>query len=315
MSARPHDGMHPRHWALVYDDADRFAAGVGAFVREGVDRGERVLAALTREKAAWLREELGEDREMVEFADAGELYARPGPMLTAVVEYLRRHAAPGRGRVRVVAEQALATRAPADTRAYLRYEAASNVVYQRFAASVLCPYDAHLLPDAVVEDALRTHPEVLDATGPRRSDAFLDPRDFIRGRERVEAAPPGAPVQELERLEDIPVARRLAGEYAGAAGLSRATIEDMLVAVSEVATNALVHGQAPRCMWIYLRHDALVCHVHDGGPGLPDPLLGYLPPDSGVHEGRGLWLAHHFCDIVEVAADRSGTHVYLRMRL
>jgi hypothetical protein len=33
---------------------------------------------------------------------------------------------------------------------------------------------------------------------------------------------------------------------------------------------------------------------------------------AGVHAGHGLWLAHHFCDILEIAGSPSGTHVYLR---
>jgi anti-sigma regulatory factor (Ser/Thr protein kinase) len=216
--------------------------------------------------------------------------------------------------VRVVAEQPPWARSAAGTRAYMRYEAASNVAYRRYAASVLCPYDALRLPASTIEDALRTHPEVLEAGGPRPSGAFVDPREFIRERRRLEAAPPGAPVHELGQPGDVAIARRRAGEYAQAAGLPRMRIEDLTLAVSEVATNALIHGHAPRRMWIYIREDALVCHFYDSGPGPPDPLIGYLPPDA-AHEGRGLWLAHRFCDIVEVAADASGTHVYLRMSL
>ena len=308
-----HDGPRSRHRALIYDDAPQFMSNVGAFLRDGVRDRDRMLAAVTPEKAGWLREDLGDDAGAIDFADSAALYERHGPMLTAVIDYLARHSAPSQNRVRVVAEQPPATRSPADTRAYMRYEAASNVAYGRYAASVLCPYDARRLPADVIEDALRTHPEVYEADGPRPSDAFADPRDFIRERQRVEAAPPGAPVHELDRPEDVAIARRRAGEYAQAAGLPQLTCEDLTVAVSEVATNALLHGRAPRCMWIYVREDALVCHIHDSGPGPSDPLIGYLPADIGAHEGHGLWLAHHFCDIVEIAADRSGTHVYLRM--
>jgi hypothetical protein len=31
--------------------------------------------------------------------------------------------------------------------------------------------------------------------------------------------------------------------------------------------------------------------------------------------GRGLWLAHQLCDVVEIAGDRAGTDVQLRLKV
>jgi anti-sigma regulatory factor (Ser/Thr protein kinase) len=102
---------------------------------------------------------------------------------------------------------------------------------------------------------------------------------------------------------------------AEAAAVPREAIDDLELAVSEVATNALVHGGSPRLMWCYAQDDELVCQVHDAGPGPADPLVGYLPPDLNGLRGRGLWLAHQLCDVVEIAGGGSGTDVYLALRV
>jgi anti-sigma regulatory factor (Ser/Thr protein kinase) len=304
-----------KHRALVYRDADRFIDAVGAFVRDGVERGESVLTALSAEKLDWLRHDLGADAPAVDFADERALYERHGPMLASVLDYLERHGTPGGGRVRIVAEQALALRDPADVRAYMRYEAASNVAYARFDANVLCPYDAASLPDAIVRDALRTHPEVLDDGAPRPSERYVDPRSFVRERAVVERVPAGVTPIALELPDDVAGARAFARAHAEAAGAPTEAIEDLELAVSEVATNALVHGRGPRLVWCYVDHGDLVCRVHDAGPGPADPLQGYLPPDIRRLRGRGLWLAHQLCDIVEIAGDRAGTDVQLRLKV
>jgi anti-sigma regulatory factor (Ser/Thr protein kinase) len=302
-----------RHRALVYEHADRFVEVVTAFVVAGVRAGDRTLVAATGEKLDWLRETLGDAAPAVQFADAGALYARHGPMFATVVDFMARHGTGGS--VRIVAEQALANRTPADARAYMGYEAAANVAYRPFAASVLCPYDAGRLPEHVIRDALRTHPEILDGERERRNAAFVDPRQFLRERMRVEPRAADARAFRLERLADVAPARRQVAALARAAGVAGARMDDLKVAVGEIATNALLHGQAPAHLWSYVRDDAFVCHIHDGGRGLADPLVGYLVPALEARGGRGVWLAHQLCDSVEAAADDTGTHIYLRFAL
>jgi anti-sigma regulatory factor (Ser/Thr protein kinase) len=309
------DHLAASHGALVYHDPDGFVEGVDAFVRHGLRGGDQVLAIVTHEKAGWLREQLGSDADAIEFVDADLFYDRHGPMFSRLLGYLERHGVPGRGRVRIVAEQALALREAADVRAYMRYEAASNFAYSRFDASVLCPYDAARLPDEILRAALNTHPEILENGRSRRSGSFMDPRSFLRQSVRDRAAPTGIAPCRLERPEDIASARALVRGQAQAAGLAGQGVEDLMIAVSEVATNAFRHGEAPRRLWSYVEDGHFVCKVTDAGSGLPDPLAGYFPPDRQRLDRRGLWLAHQLCDIVEVACDTTGTDVCLHMRL
>ena len=116
----------------------------------------------------------------------------------------------------------------------LGYEAAANVAYRPFAASVLCPYDAGRLPEHIVRDALRTHPEILVGEQVRPNAAFVDPRQFLREHMRVEPAPPGACALTLERLEDVAPARGQVAALALASGVASARIDDVKVSVGEI---------------------------------------------------------------------------------
>jgi anti-sigma regulatory factor (Ser/Thr protein kinase) len=306
----------PEHRALIYHDPAQFTAGVGAFARDGLEHGEHVLAVLTAERQDWLREELGaQAAAAVDFADAGGVYERHGPMFETVLGHLQRHAAPGHRRLRIVAEQALALRHPVDVRAYLRYEAASNVAYERFDAAVLCPYDAGRLPAEILDAALQTHPEVLEDGRARRSERFADPRAFVRKGVRAEPLPAGTASLALEGPDDLAIARSFTRAQARAAGLPEETVEDLTVAVGEITVNALIHGEPPRTLWGYVEDGHLVCRVRDAGSGLPEPLAGYLPPDRRRFHGRGLWLAHQLCDSVEIVSDGACTDIFLRTRL
>jgi anti-sigma regulatory factor (Ser/Thr protein kinase) len=314
VNERPDPGS-TAHSALLYRTPTRFVEGVASFVREGLQAGDRVLAAVTHEKVDWLREELGSDTDAVDFADATTMYERPGPMFATMMDYIGRHAPLGEGRVRIVAEQALSIRDPADVRAYMRYEAASNLAYGRFGSSVLCPYDAERLPEEILHAALRTHPQVIENSRPSRSHLFTEPRSFVRQYVRDRPAPIGTAPFRLERPEDIAGARALVRAQARAHGLAGQAVEDLSVGVSEVATNALIHGGAPRRLWSYVEDGHLVCQVRDAGSGLPDPLAGYFAPDPGRLGGCGLWVAHQLCDVVEIASSTTHTNVYLHMRL
>ena len=184
------------HRALLYTDEPEFRAAVGAFVREGLDRREPILAAVPAGQLAWLRGELGGDVPAVEFADAASFYRRQGQATRATLDWLRRYASDGQ-RVRVVAEQAVSRRTPAEAADYLRMEAAANVVYQPFPVSVLCPYDVSVLPGDLRPGVEQTHPELLQGDRVVPSPVFADPRIFIRDFSAVVGA---AADRRIDRL-------------------------------------------------------------------------------------------------------------------
>src|SRR3954454_1055956 len=197
----------------------------------------------------------------------------------------------------------------------MRYEAAANVAYEPYDVCALCPYDSSRLPDAVLQSARQTHPQTLVGSTTEPSPTFADPRAFVRRHSEIERPPADALELPLESTDDIAPARERVAQLAATAGLASSRTEELTVALSEVAANALAHGAAPRRLRVYTSDGAVVCHVHDAGQGPADPLAGYLLPDPMGLGGRGLWLAHQLCDIVEASCDQAGAQVSLRVSL
>jgi anti-sigma regulatory factor (Ser/Thr protein kinase) len=88
----------------------------------------------------------------------------------------------------------------------------------------------------------------------------------------------------------------------------------LLFAVSEAVLNAHLHGQRPITVKAWTGPDRIVVHVHDNGPGPPDPLTGLIPAPGGTAgTGLGLWLSHQFTNIdIALLAAADGFTVRLR---
>ena len=300
------------HTALVYGGEDQFADSVGAYLREGVARDERVMAVVPPGKLDRLHDDLGADAQLVEFVDARDGYRPQWNVFRAVLETLAQQ--PGR-RLRVVAEQDLAARSQAEVRDYQRLEAMANVVFRDHPLTLLCPYDSHSLSSELFDISRQTHSAVMDGTGCRPNEQFADPAAILQGLATVTPAPAGAVVLRCDGPADVSEARRIVRDHGTRAGLDADTIDDLALAVTEVLTNALTHGQAPWRLHLYDGGATWVCHVHDSGAGPGDPFTGFAPPAVPSDHGYGLWLARQLCDAVDVDVDATGTHVRLHARL
>jgi serine/threonine-protein kinase RsbW len=101
-------------------------------------------------------------------------------------------------------------------------------------------------------------------------------------------------------LGDLPVIRRVVESAAFEAGLSAARVGEMVLAVNEVATNAVIHGRPPARLRVWKADGEIVFEVSDAGEGIADALAGHLRPPPRALSGRGLWLARLLSDAVEV---------------
>src|ERR1700722_5437800 len=122
---RPADGSSA-HRALLYTGEREFRAAVGTFIREGLARGEGDLGARPAPPApqlAWIRADLGGAPPAVDYADAASFYPRHGRATRATLDWLRRHTSASL-RVRVISQQPLARRTPAETADSPRMEGA-----------------------------------------------------------------------------------------------------------------------------------------------------------------------------------------------
>ena len=139
-----------------------------------------------------------------------------------------------------------------------------------------------------------------DLTGPH----YHEPDDVVAAIARV-------PTREL-RLRALPLTddaqafrEALSAELAGA-GAPEAKVVNLLVAASEVFDNALRHGNGATGLRAGLVDGWFVCEIEDRGPGLADPLAGYVPPTPGQPGREGLWIARQLVSRLELIPAQPG---------
>ncbi|MGP3922960.1 MULTISPECIES: ATP-binding protein [unclassified Streptomyces] len=130
----------------------------------------------------------------------------------------------------------------------------------------------------------------------------------------------GFPQERLLELlfvgEDVPMLRRRLAECAARAGLGEPRRSDFVLAVHEVACNAVEHGGGAGRLLLYRGDGTLHCRVTDHGPGFSEDVIPPDPPGMLAGEGgRGLWLTRQLTDRLEIAAGAVGAVVTLVMGL
>jgi anti-sigma regulatory factor (Ser/Thr protein kinase) len=295
------------HNAFVYESDAEFVEELAPFLAAGLDQGSAAVAVTTRGNCVRLRDELGPAAEQIAFFDRDRWYVRPATTIAAYDSILRDLLQGGAPAVRVVGEVQFGP-TQVEWEDWTAYEAIFNLALAEYPASVVCPYDGRALPDKVLEDASRTHPGMLGEDEHDHS-RHEPPEDLVRGlRPRpsipmdLQDLPVGAdPMACRERL----AAKMASDEVPGARSL------DMLVAASEVLSNAFTHAGGPEAIRAGLVGGRFVCEVEDGGPGLDDPLAGYLPPREGNGRGTGLWLARQLTSRLDLVSSTGGLTVRL----
>jgi anti-sigma regulatory factor (Ser/Thr protein kinase) len=284
------------HDAMEYSSDTEFAAALVPFIREGLDEGQAVAAAVTRSNISLLRDALGVDERRVAFLDRADCYERPATTVAAWQRLVNQSAEQGHQGIRMIGEVAFGGR-----QTWSRYEAALNEVLAPAAAWIVCPYDTRVLDPEVLADARRTHP-VLLAQGERRpSDHYRGAADFLRAV--PEPMPPitGTPAVLVDIDVDASPARRaLAALFAAHGWSGRDQGDDLVLAAAEITANSIRHGGGHRQLRVWVAGATVTCEVSDDGPGLPDPLAGYRPPVQGRPGGRGLWIAAQLCDTLAI---------------
>jgi anti-sigma regulatory factor (Ser/Thr protein kinase) len=127
--------------------------------------------------------------------------------------------------------------------------------------------------------------------------------------EALPAAPPDARAHEVRGPELAP-AREFVRSNAGDLAPDRR--EDLVLAANEVVANSFQHGGGQCHVAMWDEEGSVVCDVQDAGY-IADPLVGRLAPAAEAPAGRGLWLANHLCDLVQIRSSHAGTTVRLRI--
>jgi serine/threonine-protein kinase RsbW len=106
--------------------------------------------------------------------------------------------------------------------------------------------------------------------------------------------------------------RHAVATRAGESGLGGDRLEDFVVAVNELLTNAVRHGGGTGHVTVRHVDGAVVCEVSDRGAGLGSVAPGKPAPDQPG--GWGLYLVRALTDTCEVTTGPEGTTVRISTR-
>jgi anti-sigma regulatory factor (Ser/Thr protein kinase) len=192
--------------------------------------------------------------------------------------------------------------------AAIEVEALWNELGHQYPFSLLCAYPAQPVSAGPHLDALtevcRVHTEVIG--GP--------PKPADQERERLLSSPPGD-AEVLRYRADLAGVRSFTAARARRAGLPPRRVGDLVIAVSELAANTLAHTSGPGSLVLWVTGSEVICQIHDLGE-ITDPLAGKLRPDPVADGGgRGLWVVHQLCDLVEIGAGPAGPTIRVHMQL
>lgn len=295
------------HEAFVYGSSTDYVDVLAPLTDAALRAGDHVVAVVPDRNAKLLRSVFGSSASGVTWIAAEQWYRRPVRTIAGYDRTLRDLA----GRPAFVIGEVQFGSTDRDWADWTRYEATLNRVLHRYPARVVCPYDERALPPSVIADAGRSHPFVLTAAGRADSASYVDPEQLCA------SLPAHVPVPEwpadvvLRAETSVRAGRQAFVEAARRAGFAADRMHELVVGVSEVLTNAIVHGGGSGFVRVWIG-DPLVCVVEDAGNGVDDPLLGMRPPSTDASGGYGLWYTRQVFDRTEVArSPMGGLLVYL----
>ncbi|GAA4618549.1 hypothetical protein GCM10023195_83450 [Actinoallomurus liliacearum] len=122
------------------------------------------------------------------------------------------------------------------------------------------------------------------------------------------------PMNEMKfTAEQLPGVRRFTEEHARRYKVDEDLLGDLVIAVNEIATNAVRHGSSHAELHMWTENGRVIAEIHDSGTWtlLADP--GGSPPPPEAEGGMGIWVARQICSAVHISTGISGTVVRLEL--
>jgi anti-sigma regulatory factor (Ser/Thr protein kinase) len=300
------------HYALVYRSEAEFADHVVPFIRAGVADDAAIMVATDRAKLALLEERLGPDSAHVRFEDMRKLGRNPGAIISAWQEFAQ--ANEGRP-LRGLGEPAWPGRSPAELTECRQHECLLNAAFaDAHDFQLVCPYDGRGLDAAVLERVSDSHLHVVAGDGDHASHTYVEPADLQQLLEEPLPAPPAYAITETFDITTLRRIRHMTRDFVHAAGINGDTAADFVFSVNELCENSVRHGSGGGLLRAWREGGHLIVEIADQGR-LTDPLAGRRWPQQAAGGGKGLWLAHQVCHLVQVRSTDSGTRVRAHLRL
>lgn len=279
------------HHGLLHPATVDLAAALAPLVAGRLARDEPVLAALPPTTSAGLRDRLP-TLAGLHTIDPAVLYRHPGRVLSYYRSWI------GGTTLNDTPATIVAAPNPDGNNAHraalwMHVEAVTTQALAEYDLTLVCAYRDEPRNAAAVRGA---HPSLLNG-------AVTPSPDHLPAEQFVSRHPLPPPIElgypdrttVIDDLRQLRGLRRTATDHAIRAGLPSASCDDFVLAVSEVASNAIEHGEPPAIVRLWTTSTAVICEISDRGRHT-EPLVGLLPPPANQHRGRGLWLAHQLCD-------------------
>jgi anti-sigma regulatory factor (Ser/Thr protein kinase) len=110
--------------------------------------------------------------------------------------------------------------------------------------------------------------------------------------------------------------RHAVASFVEASGLTGQRLDDFVLAVNELLTNAVRHGGGQGRVRLWREHGTMRCEVSDAGSGISaERLDDRSRPTPDVAGGWGLWLAKRLTDDMVVRTGPAGTTVEISSRI
>ncbi|WP_312908267.1 MEDS domain-containing protein [Natronosalvus caseinilyticus] len=192
------------HFALIYENReDQFATAI-PFVRQGLERGERVQYIADENSREVVLEAMNAHGIDVDSAlksgalsihTKHDIYLRGGTFdREGVLEFLHDtidDATEEYEALRVVGEMTWALGDEPDTEALIEYESLSNNVFDSRDFIGLCQYNRNRFPSEVIREIISTHPHLISDHDIFQNNYYIPPEEFLG---------PENPDQEIDQI-------------------------------------------------------------------------------------------------------------------
>lgn len=167
------------HRLVTYGSDESYLEAARPYIADGLEQSQCVLVVTTPAQTALLRDELDDGAEQVEFADSVDWYSSLSGALNRYRAFVKQKFEAGAAWVRIVGDPVWAGGSDAEIAAWFRYESLVNLAFASAPATIICPYDTRSIPEAVVAEARRTHPEMAHGSVATESTTYREPEDFL----------------------------------------------------------------------------------------------------------------------------------------
>lgn len=299
------------HLSLAYADDQQYLNGIVPFLEQAQAADEPAMMFAPADRVDLVCRALGSTTGIA-FLDAAIVARNPA----RIIPLARLFAEQQEGsHVRLVADGMWPGRTSAEIREFIRHEALVNVLFADADAIVLCPYNLSVLAGSVMADVTRTHAHVLSDGSYQNNPAYIDPASVLAVEGRLPPVPDSAYRFPFARPSDLSVIRGVVGDQALRFGLSGERAHDLVLAVDEAVANTLAYTQGGGVLLTWSDGASLICQVSDTGHIVQADFAGRLRPAPQAPRGRGIWIMHQLCDLVELASASTGTTLRLHMSL